>query len=83
LKIYSSSHGNPDVTIEFLLPHSDKVTVTVYNLSGHEIASLVNNNLSQGSHSIQWNTRNLAAGCYTVRMQAGANTYVKSVPIVR
>ena len=81
LRIASPSHGNPVATIEFSLPYSDHVTVSIYNLSGHEIASLVNTNLGQGSHSIPWNTRNLAAGCYTVRLQAGANTCVKSVPI--
>jgi len=83
LSIRSPNHGSSDATIEFSLPHSDKVTVTVYNLSGHQIASLVNKIFSQGSHSITWNTRNLAAGCYTVRLRTGSNTYVKSVPIFR
>jgi hypothetical protein len=83
LSIRSPSHGSSDATIEFSLPHSDHVTVTVYNLSGHQIASLVNQNLGQGGHSIAWNTRNLAAGCYTVRLRTGANTYVKSISIFR
>ena len=82
-KLLFSSLNNPNVTIEFSLPHSDKVTLTVYNLSGHEIASLVNQNLGQGSHRITWNTRNFAAGCYTVRLRAGSNAYVKSIPIFR
>jgi photosystem II stability/assembly factor-like uncharacterized protein len=82
-KIHSPSHINPNISIEFSLPHSDKVSLKIYSLSGHEIASLVNKNLNAGTHSISWNTRNLAAGCYTVRMQAGANTYVKSIPITR
>jgi hypothetical protein len=83
LRIASPSHGNPVAIIEFSLPYSDHVTVSIYNLSGHEIASLVNTNLGQGHHSIPWNTRDLATGCYTVRLQAGANTCVKSVPIFR
>jgi len=83
LRIYSSSHGNPDVTIAFSLSHSDQVRITIYDLSGHEIASLVNRPLGQGSHSISWNTRNLAAGCYTVRLQAGANACIKNIPIFR
>jgi hypothetical protein len=83
LRISSPGHGGSDAIIEFSLPHSDRVTVAIYNLSGHQIASLVNQNLGQGGHSIPWNTRNLAAGRYTVRMQAGANTYVKSISIFR
>jgi flagellar hook assembly protein FlgD len=81
LKINSSSRSNPNVSIEFSLSHSDWVSVKIYNLSGREITTLVNKNLDAGSHSISWNTRNLATGCYTVRMQAETNTFVKSIPI--
>jgi hypothetical protein len=82
-KVLSPNLTNSNAKIEFSLPHSDMVSVIVYNLLGHEIASLVNKNLSRGSHCIPWNTRNLAAGCYTVRLQAGSNSYVKSIPIFR
>ena len=74
---------NSNATIEFSLPHPDCVTLTVYNLSGHEIASLINQNLGQGAHSIAWNTRNLAAGCYTVKMQVGSTSLVKAVAVLR
>jgi hypothetical protein len=79
----SSIGANANVTIEFSLPQSDKVTVAVYNLSGHELASLINKNLSQGSYSITWNTGNVAPGCYAVQLKAGSNAYIKSIPIFR
>jgi hypothetical protein len=83
LRLNSLSHTNPNLTIEFFIPQSEKVTIGVYNLSGHEISALVNKNLVSGAHSIIWNTRDLAAGCYMVKMQAGSNTYVKSIPVLR
>jgi len=83
LMVYSPRHGNPDVTIEFSLPRAGRARVTVYNLYGHEIASLVNKSLGQGRYSTTWDTRNAAAGCYTVRLQEGSNACVKSVPIFR
>jgi hypothetical protein len=82
-KVLTPSLANANATIEFTLPHSDRVAISIYNLSGHEIASLVNKNIGQGAYSIAWNTRNVAAGCYMVKMQAGTDTYVKSIPIVR
>jgi hypothetical protein len=82
-KALAPSLTNPEATIEFSLPHSGQVSVTIYNLSGHEIASLVNKNLSQGSHSISWNIRNLATGCYMIRLKTGSNFYLKSFPIFR
>ena len=81
LKILSSSRTNRYVTIEFSLPNSQKVLAKIYNLSGHEIASLVNENPGQGSGRFHWNTRNVAPGCYTVRIQAGSNIYTKSIAI--
>lgn len=81
LKVFTANRSNPNATIQFSLPSPSRVSLTVFNLSGHEVASLVNSALGSGTHSIHWNTRNLAPGCYTVRLRAGSNTYVKSVPL--
>jgi ligand-binding sensor domain-containing protein len=81
--IHSPSRTNPNATIVFSLSHSNQVSVKVYNLSGREITTLVNRNLGSGSYSLSWDTRNMATGCYLVRMQAGSNAYIRSVPIFR
>ena len=81
LKIYSQSHYNPN--IQFPLSHSDQVAIKIYNLSGREIATLVNKNLGAGAHSLSWNTKNVAAGCYAVKMHVGSNVFVKNIPISR
>jgi len=81
--IHSSSHTNPDVTIEFSLLRSDQVTIKIYDLSGHEIATLAKKLFGSGSYALRWSTRTIASGCYTVRMQAGLNTYARSIPIFR
>ncbi len=81
--IHSSSRTNPYVTIEFSLPHSNQVTAVIYDLCGHEIASLVDKRLGSGPHSVIWDTRNRAPGCYAVKMRVGSNTYVRSIPVFR
>jgi hypothetical protein len=63
--------------------NQEPVLVKIYDISGHEIASLVSKTLAPGPHSFSWNTRNIASGCYTVRMRAGSETCVRSVPVVR
>ena len=82
-KINFTSHINSIATIGFSLPHSDQVSINVYNLSGKKITSLVNKRLGSGSYSLSWNTRNMAACYYVVRMQVGPNTYIGSIPIFR
>jgi hypothetical protein len=83
LKIRSLGPVGTTVTLDFFLPHSDPVTVKIYNPSGHEIASLVSKYFESGQHSLTWNTRNVAAGCYIVKMQTGAMTLVKSLLLLR
>jgi hypothetical protein len=81
--IRAATHVDHRVTIEFSLPHSDQVTVEIYNLSGRKITTLANKNFSPGVHIISWNSKNSAAGCYVVKMKAGLNTYVKNIPFFR
>ncbi len=60
---------NPSTTIRFTLPQEAFVTLKVYNIVGEEVATLVNNNLTQGMHSVQFNASNLASGVYLYRLQ--------------
>jgi hypothetical protein len=83
LTVHSPTHTNLNVTIAFSLPHPDHVTVKLFDPSGRVTATLVDKYLGSGAHSTAWDTRGLARGCYTVRMQAGSDTYAKSIPIVR
>jgi hypothetical protein len=81
-KITAPTRSNHNMLVTLSFPNSEPVTVKIYKLSGLEIASLVDKTLDRGSHSFSWNIRNIAPGCYMVRMQAGSNTFVKSIPIV-
>ena len=51
-------------TIEYSLPESAPVTLSVYNSLGEEIATLVNGEQVAGTHSVQWLPGAIAAGCY-------------------
>jgi hypothetical protein len=83
LKIRSPEIATSPATITFSLLQPENVNLAVYTMSGHEIASLVNKNFESGLHHVQWNTRNVAAGFYIIRMQAGSNSLTKSFPMVR
>jgi hypothetical protein len=82
-KIFSPIHGNRTIIIECSLPHSEKVTFTMYDISGHEIASLGNAHLESGLHRLPLYIRNVAAGCYIMRMQTATNSLSTFLQIVR
>lgn len=51
---------NPTTTIEYALPHSGEVTLTVYNLLGKQVATLVQKPQKAGLYHIQWKSENSA-----------------------
>ena len=61
---------NPSTRVSFDVPRAAKVTLTVYNLLGQKVATLVNERLSAGRHEMTWNAQNLPSGMYIMHMQA-------------
>jgi hypothetical protein len=61
---------NPSTTISFSLAVDSKVTMTVYNLLGQKVASLLNNNFAAGSHNVNFNASNLNSGMYLYKIEA-------------
>ena len=53
---------NPSTQIDFSIPQQSNVQLKVYNTLGQVVATLVNGNLSAGSHSVNFDARNLASG---------------------
>jgi hypothetical protein len=60
---------NPVTTIQFSVPRESQVRLTVYNLLGQEVASLVNQHLTPGTYKINWDASRLASGFYLYRLE--------------
>ncbi len=74
---------NPSTNIPFELSEASKVEINVYSILGQKVASIVNEQYSAGSHSIQWNAQNLASGVYIYRMQAGGFTQTRKLILLK
>jgi len=61
---------NPSTKISFSLKVSAKVELTIYNILGQEVATLVKKDLLAGTHSINFDAHNLASGMYIYRINA-------------
>ena len=71
---------NPVTTIIYNLPSSQLVRAAIYDLSGREIAILVDENQSPGLKEIRWDAGQLPSGLYLCRLQAG--NYVQTQKLV-
>ena len=79
---------NPTTQILFSLPNNERVTLTIYNLIGQKIASLVDGLMSAGSHVVTWNGRDshglqLPSGIYFYRLQSPGFTAARKMLMLK
>ncbi|MGB6120866.1 MAG: glycosyl hydrolase [Bacteroidota bacterium] len=71
---------NPSTTIDFEIGFGEgnsssiPVTLTVYDILGREVATLLNEKLGPGRHSVRFDAGGLAGGLYTYRLRASGES---------
>ena len=74
---------NPTTDIPFTLPIADHVTLSVYDIAGREIAKLIDQPMTAGSHSVIFNGNNLPSGIYLVRLKSSTQTAFIKAALIR
>lgn len=75
---------NPATKINFSLPKDAKVTLTIFDVSGREIARLLNNEFRQADfYTVQFSGLNLASGVYFYRIEAGDFVDSKKMMLIK
>lgn len=75
---------NPETTIEFTLSTSGQTKLTVFDLLGREVATLVDETLSAGRHSYHFSANpGLASGVYIYRLSTPNSTETKKMILLR
>jgi hypothetical protein len=79
---------NPTTQIRYDLPEDAMVSITIYDLMGRSIKSLVNSNQSAGYRSVRWNATNnlgepVSAGMYIYTLQAGQFRQIKKMVLLK
>jgi len=74
---------NPSTNIQFSLPGSRVVNVSVYNIIGEKVAEIVNDKFTAGTHKINWHASNNPSGVYFIRLDAGDFNSVKKAILLK
>jgi len=74
---------NPSTTIEFALPTPGFVTLSIFNILGENVATLVSEDLTAGSYKYEWDATELTSGIYFYRLQAGDFIQTKKMVLLR
>jgi hypothetical protein len=74
---------NPSTMIRFGLPVSSHVVLKVYDVSGREVKTLLNSQMSAGFHSVNFDASGLSNGTYVYRIQANGFETSRKMMLVK
>jgi len=74
---------NPSVSVPVKLGSKAAVNVRIFDILGRQVAELNKGTLDAGSHTMNWNAENLASGVYFLNIQAGTETAIRKVVLMR
>jgi hypothetical protein len=74
---------NPITNIKYQIQKTGQVTLKIYDITGREIKTLVNEIKNPGSYIVTFNGTELASGVYFYRIQAGDFVQVKKMVLIK
>jgi hypothetical protein len=79
---------NPSTTIDFSIPTTAQVKLTIYNVKGQRVKVLLNRTLELGRHSIVWdgkdgNNRAVSSGVYFTRLEHQGNVKTHKMVLMK
>lgn len=74
---------NPSTEIRFGLTKPAHVRLVVYDILGREVASLADEQMDAGYHSVSWNASGVSSGVYIYRLTAGSFVQTRRMLVVK
>ena len=84
--ILHQNYPNPfhsNTIIYFAIPSTEFVNLSIYNLTGQKIETLVNKQLNEGNYIVEWNAQDLASGTYLYCLRAGEFSATNKLILMR
>jgi len=75
--------SNPKTKIDYQIPQDAKVVLKVYDVTGREVAALVNEFKSAGYYTTEFDGTNLASGVYFYKLEAGNFSKVMKMVLLK
>ena len=74
---------NPSTTIQFSIPSEGVIKLTVLNIIGEEIETLVNEYKTEGTHQVIFNAENIPSGIYFYKLDSGSFTQTRKMILIK
>ena len=74
---------NAESVLEFALPSSGKINLSVYDVTGRKVLTLIDGYKPAGTHSLRFEAEGLTSGVYFVRLDAGEFRQARKICLVK
>ena len=79
---------NPSTTIRFSVPAPGRARLAIFDVTGREVAVLIDREIEAGEHTIQWNGTNsrgnsVSSGIYFYRLDCAGKSFTKKMLLLR
>ncbi len=81
-----SAYPNPfntTLTVKFGLPSNSPVNISLYNVIGEQLQSIIDSNYLAGTHSATFNGNELSTGIYFIRMETKTSNLIEKVVLIK
>ena len=74
---------NPLANLDYAIPESGNVKVTVFNINGQIIDTLVDEFKSAGYYKVSWDAYNISSGIYFIKVESGQNVSTQKLMLMK
>jgi hypothetical protein len=74
---------NGKAILKFGLPQAGQVNITIYDVLGRKICTLIDNQLDAGTHQISFDASDLASGVYFAKLNTGGQVFAQRLTLVK
>ena len=74
---------NPTTNIRYSLSVKDHVYLNIFDVTGREVATLVDQEQLPGSYEVRWNAENEAGGIYFYQVKVGNKIQTRKMTLIK
>jgi hypothetical protein len=79
---------NPETNISFTVPNNGNINLTVYNVMGQKVYTIVDGYTRAGNHSVKWNgldqnSNEVSSGIYFYSLKSDAGSITKTMVLMK
>ncbi|MDY6994837.1 MAG: T9SS type A sorting domain-containing protein, partial [Pseudomonadota bacterium] len=74
---------NPSTTISYELKEDSEVLLSIWNIVGQKVVTLVDEMKEAGEHTATWNASDMPSGLYIAQLEVGGEVFIRKMTLIK